>query len=442
LRASGGKKAIAAAVNKKRREDPNPNRKGSADMVSNKVKKTNESKLFESEQRMKKAYIELSKELLNPNTNDIRREAIQRQIIELQQLAKRFGINLQKDSLQTFVENFECPHCHGLMYSESMITEEGKKDACYHKVKSRYKIWPSAYASGALVKCRKAGASNWGNKSKKNEDVEKDEEDSNIPGLTYKEIFGVGKPRVENLPFGQVTHRTTLRTPADAKILFVKRLMQKYDLDQRKATDIMKAVEYDVAKGATWDWAVENQLNIFNIADPFAGEREQEYNADQDRVRQQTVKTLKNFYKLVKQKQGQERAQAIARLRQIWNQGTPEEQAEADRMFGDDPQWQQIKSKLVMKPQSTNVELDESLKNKLAAAGVAATMALSPAHARVTDGGQSFAQQTAQQSSQHQSVKIPKQIPSKSYLQNVASGKSRSLMDPDTAKELLKKYYK
>ena len=52
------------------------------------------------------------------------------------------------------------------------ITEEefdeqaGKKDACYHKVKSRYKVWPSAYASGALVQCRKVGASNWGNKSK------------------------------------------------------------------------------------------------------------------------------------------------------------------------------------------------------------------------------------------------------------------------------------
>jgi len=36
-------------------------------------------------------------------------------------------------------------------------------------VKSRYKVWPSAYASGALVKCRKVGAKNWGNKSKKNE---------------------------------------------------------------------------------------------------------------------------------------------------------------------------------------------------------------------------------------------------------------------------------
>ncbi len=41
----------------------------------------------------------------------------------------------------------------------------GKKDACYNKVKSRYDVWPSAYASGALVKCRKVGAANWGNKT-------------------------------------------------------------------------------------------------------------------------------------------------------------------------------------------------------------------------------------------------------------------------------------
>ena len=52
---------------------------------------------------------------------------------------------------------------------EVELTTEGKKDACYHKVKSRYSVWPSAYASGALVKCRKVGAKNWGNKSKKEE---------------------------------------------------------------------------------------------------------------------------------------------------------------------------------------------------------------------------------------------------------------------------------
>ena len=42
-----------------------------------------------------------------------------------------------------------------------------KQDACYRKVKSRYKVWPSAYASGALVQCRKKGAANWGTGAKK-----------------------------------------------------------------------------------------------------------------------------------------------------------------------------------------------------------------------------------------------------------------------------------
>ena len=52
------------------------------------------------------------------------------------------------------------------------IKKKGKRDACYYKVKARYSVWPSAYASGALVKCRKVGAKNWGNKSKKNESTE------------------------------------------------------------------------------------------------------------------------------------------------------------------------------------------------------------------------------------------------------------------------------
>jgi len=73
------------------------------------------------------------------------------------------------------------------------ITEEqfdeaaGKKDACYRKVKARYDVWPSAYASGALVKCRKVGAANWGNKSKK-EGV--NEMDSPMYKITYQDSNG------------------------------------------------------------------------------------------------------------------------------------------------------------------------------------------------------------------------------------------------------------
>jgi len=61
------------------------------------------------------------------------------------------------------VKEAACPHCGGLLLPESVF--EDKKDACYYKVKSRYKVWPSAYASGALVQCRKKGAANWGSKS-------------------------------------------------------------------------------------------------------------------------------------------------------------------------------------------------------------------------------------------------------------------------------------
>jgi len=50
----------------------------------------------------------------------------------------------------------------------------GTKDACYYKVKSRYSVWPSAYASGALVKCRKVGAANWGNSKKEEVEVSGD----------------------------------------------------------------------------------------------------------------------------------------------------------------------------------------------------------------------------------------------------------------------------
>ena len=48
-----------------------------------------------------------------------------------------------------------------------MAAKKKKLDACAKKVKSRYKVWPSAYASGAVAKCRKVGAKNWGNSTKK-----------------------------------------------------------------------------------------------------------------------------------------------------------------------------------------------------------------------------------------------------------------------------------
>ena len=74
--------------------------------------------------------------------------------------------------------------------AKNVATEEFvDEDACKDKVKSRYKIWPSAYASGALVKCRKVGAANWGNKVKK-EDVTIEDMDGN----TFAEVVDLIKP--------------------------------------------------------------------------------------------------------------------------------------------------------------------------------------------------------------------------------------------------------
>jgi hypothetical protein len=71
--------------------------------------------------------------------------------------AKSYREQKKKDTKESFVNEAKDKKGKG----------SGTKDACYHKVKSRYSVWPSAYASGALVKCRKVGAANWGNKTKK-----------------------------------------------------------------------------------------------------------------------------------------------------------------------------------------------------------------------------------------------------------------------------------
>ena len=109
----------------------------------------------------------------------------------------------------------------------------GTKDACYHKVKSRYSVWPSAYASGALVKCRKKGAKNWGNSSKKegfsdwrsdiqlNEILEKGTK-GKVDFRTGKQTTDTGKKTKEGYPIKQEkqvmkTKRVTVNNPKGRK---------------------------------------------------------------------------------------------------------------------------------------------------------------------------------------------------------------------------------
>ena len=105
-----------------------------------------------------------------------------------------------------------CTECGGPSYSDPILAE--KKDACYHKVKSRYKVWPSAYASGALVQCRKKGAKNWGTKNENISEKQLDEKcwdthkqigmkkkgNKMVPNCVPKEsIMAENSPKSENL---------------------------------------------------------------------------------------------------------------------------------------------------------------------------------------------------------------------------------------------------
>ncbi len=89
--------------------------------------------------------------------------------------------------------------------SVEMTNIQEKKDACYHKVKSRYKVWPSAYASGALVKCRKKGAANWGTKS---EETNLDEKKNCWDGYRMEGMKKKGNRRVPNCVPVEEGHET------------------------------------------------------------------------------------------------------------------------------------------------------------------------------------------------------------------------------------------
>jgi hypothetical protein len=137
-----GKKARASSAAKKRREDPNPERRGAAKNVATKVKED------DLDEACWKGYHKEGMKTM---------------------FGKRYPncVKNKNESLEVYVNRGECPGCGGAMVAEDQINE--KQDACYHKVKSRYKVWPSAYASGALVQCRKKGAANWGNKNESQE---------------------------------------------------------------------------------------------------------------------------------------------------------------------------------------------------------------------------------------------------------------------------------
>ena len=124
-----------------------------------------------NESKINEAYSGTKSALVSAVMTDLEKKANDEEGVDfLRRLASLIGKKIiKRDNGSLMLENkipfTQCPKCGGSIVHESQLNE--KQDACYHKVKSRYKVWPSAYASGALVKCRKVGAKNWGNSSKK-----------------------------------------------------------------------------------------------------------------------------------------------------------------------------------------------------------------------------------------------------------------------------------
>lgn len=105
--------------------------------------------------------------------------------------------------------------------AKNVKTEEFvNEDACKEKVKSRYKIWPSAYASGAVVKCRKVGAANWGNKTEKN-NVSENYLRIQTRGTTYSILLNWrGKYITSQMFFPQFTRPTKKQVTDEVRKIY------------------------------------------------------------------------------------------------------------------------------------------------------------------------------------------------------------------------------
>lgn len=191
------------AARKKRKKDPNPERTGKAKFVATEEKKDHEYSMARSELDIINNAVKRLKKKIGKNNEGNLKSWVQSKITK--------GADYI-DTAADYVTNEQKDHMKNAP-SIKNIEEERKKDACYKKVKSRYKIWPSAYASGALVKCRKVGSKNWGNKTKNEEYLEDDLIEKYLRiqtrGTTYTIILNWrGKNITSQMFFQQFTRPT------------------------------------------------------------------------------------------------------------------------------------------------------------------------------------------------------------------------------------------
>ena len=162
-----GKKGRASAAAKKRREDPNPERRGPARNVATKVKEqyTDDDDWYDDEDnRLRDGdYVRDSQDGEYGEVFRMSGDPSERRVRILDRDGKGWYISPER----LVAVDRDDPAIQQYFGKKRYRDLDEKQDACYRKVKSRYKVWPSAYASGALVQCRKKGAANWGTGGKK-----------------------------------------------------------------------------------------------------------------------------------------------------------------------------------------------------------------------------------------------------------------------------------
>jgi hypothetical protein len=165
--------------------------------------------------------------------------------LEMQKNAIKTGMMNGKKLTDKQIEGLKAGLTQGGNKIEEGLIEEsdkkgkgsGTKDACYHKVKSRYSVWPSAYASGALVKCRKVGAANWGNSSKKEDfsDWKSEfiwEDGDSSKKLEEKKNLGPGGDPLKNKP--ELVDRAFDKLEGLIKVKKIGKEVKKIDEDWQK----------------------------------------------------------------------------------------------------------------------------------------------------------------------------------------------------------------
>ena len=142
----------------------------------------------------------------------------------------------------------------GKRMTEAQFDEAaGEKDACYRKVKARYDVWPSAYASGALVKCRKVGAANWGNKSKKES---MDEMSEPMYKITYQDSTGRKKTDIMRAKNSNLAKRDFSASNKGRGFKILK-VVKEGTTQKFKSTVIDKAIKIAKSMGGNMTAAVK-----------------------------------------------------------------------------------------------------------------------------------------------------------------------------------------